>query len=169
MRGVVLPSLGSLIFFILAPGTFAGYVPWRISRWQLGAPLLGWAGGAAGGALVIVALAALVDCFARFALQGRGTPAPIFPPERFVASGLYRHVRNPMYVAVVSLIVGQGMVFGSRTLLEYATVVWAGFHAFVLLYEEPTLSRRFGRSYEAYRDGVSRWWPRLSAWKGPAA
>ena len=79
------------------------------------------------------------------------------PPERLVVSGPYRHVRNPMYVAVLWLIVGQSLVLGSVVLLSYAGVVWLLFHAFVLLHEERVLARRFGASYEAYRGHVGRW------------
>ena len=108
----------------------------------------------------------LVECFGRFALKGRGTPAPIAPPENLVVSGLYRHVRNPMYVAVVCAIVGQALLFGSVVLLEYAGVVWLVFHVFVLGYEEPALRQQFGSLYAAYRENVRRWWPRLTPWQG---
>src|SRR5262245_27003151 len=113
-------------------------------------------------------VAGLVECFGRFALKGHGTPAPIAPPENLVVSGLYRHVRNPMYVAVVCSIVGQALLFGSVVLLEYAGVVWLLFHVFVLGYEEPTLRQQFGSSYAAYRANVRRWWPRLTPWQAPA-
>lgn len=109
-------------------------------------------------------LAALIECFRRFAIEGRGTPAPIAPPKTLVASGLYQYVRNPMYVAVLAVIVGQALVFGSVILLEYAATVWLGFHAFVLLYEEPALHRKFGPSYDIYRANVRRWRPRATAW-----
>ena len=103
----------------------------------------------------------LLDSFARFAIQGLGTPAPVAPPQRLVVSGLYRYVRNPMYVAVVSLIFGQALLFGSISLLEYGFVVWLGFFAFVLVYEEPTLRGKFGKEYEDYCSRVGRWIPRL--------
>jgi protein-S-isoprenylcysteine O-methyltransferase Ste14 len=110
--------------------------------------------------------AAVLDCFARFALEGRGTPAPVAPTENLVVSGLYRHVRNPMYVGVVAAIVGQALWFGSPVLLEYAVLVWLAFFAFVVLYEEPTLRRRFGPAYDNYRANVRRWWPRMTPWRG---
>jgi protein-S-isoprenylcysteine O-methyltransferase Ste14 len=157
--------LGSLVFFFVAPGTLAGWVPYLLSRWRIQSPLLGVPGERlAGGVLVGMGVAGLADCFGRFALKGRGTPAPVAPPENLVVSGLYRHVRNPMYVAVLCVILGQALFFGSLVLLQYAGVVWLLFHAFVLVYEEPTLRQRFGSSYEAYRANVRRWWPRLTPW-----
>ena len=160
--------LGSAAF-LAVPGVVAGLVPWWISGWRLRpaslpAETLRWLGAA----LIALGAAALVESFARFALRGRGTPAPAFPTERLVASGLYRHVRNPMYVAVVAVILGQALVFGSVALLEYGAVVWLMFHLFVALYEEPTLRRSFGADYEAFRAAVPRWIPRLTPWRGPA-
>jgi Phospholipid methyltransferase len=108
----------------------------------------------------------LLDSFARFALQGLGTPAPISPTRHLVVTGLYRHVRNPMYVSVVSLIVGQGLLFGNLRVLEYGFAVWLAFHLFVLLYEEPTLRSTFGAGYEAFCANVPRWIPRLRPWQG---
>src|SRR5690242_1699773 len=92
-------GLGSVIFFLIAPGFVAGLVPWRISRWQLHPAFLGWlAFRLAGVALIALGTPALLDSFARFALQGRGTPAPVLPTKHLVVTGLYRYVRNPMYV-----------------------------------------------------------------------
>src|SRR5215813_8685176 len=100
-----LALLGSAIFLVIAPGTLAVYIPWTFTRWHLQAPLLGfvpfrWLGVA----FIAAGLPVLLDSFARFALQGLGTPAPIAPPQRLVVTGLYRYVRNPMYVAVSLLI-----------------------------------------------------------------
>lgn len=159
--------LGSLLFFCLAPATVAGYVPWTLTRWRVEPPLLGLTGGRWVGWLLIAAGAiAVVECFGRFALQGLGTPAPVAPTTTLVVSGLYRYVRNPMYVGVVSAIVGQALVLGSTALLGYAALVWLLFHAFVVLYEEPTLGRQFGASYAEYRAHVRRWWPRGTPWRG---
>lgn len=156
------PVIGSLIFFCIAPGTVAGLLPYVLSRWRFGPAFLGIeAVRYIGGALIAVGLACLVACFARFALEGRGTPAPVAPTQTLVISGLYRYVRNPMYVAVVTIIVGQALLFASRSLLIYAAVVWLCFHLFVLIYEEPTLRRRYGEAYEAYRARVPRWLPRF--------
>ena len=116
-------------------------------------------------ALGVGGLAVLLDSFARFALRGLGTPAPVLPPSRLVVTGLYRHVRNPMYVAVVSLIVGQGLVLGDPRVIGYGACVWLAFHLFVLGYEEPTLRRTFGAEYERFCANVPRWIPRLRPWR----
>ena len=167
VSGKVGPLLGSLVFFVVAPGAVAGWVPYLLSEWRIQPPLLGVPGGrVVGGLLAAFGVAILVECFWRFASEGRGTPAPIAPTETLVVSGLYRHVRNPMYVAVLAVIAGQAMLFGSVVLLAYAAGVWLFVHGFVLLYEEPTLGRKFGRSYEAYRVNVRRWWPRIRPWRG---
>jgi len=161
----ILATLGSAIFLVIAPGIVAGYVPWRICGWHLGAPLLATSAFRIVGVLLIVAgLPVLLDSFARFALQGLGTPAPIFPTRHLVVNGLYRYVRNPMYVAVVSLVVGQGLFFGNVRVLEYGIAVWAAFYLFVLIYEEPTLRNTYGPEYEQFCAHVPRWIPRLRAW-----
>ena len=106
--------LGSAIFLVVAPGTVAVYVPWIICHWHFAPPLLGLFSLRVIGALMIVAgLPVLLDSFARFAIQVLGTPAPVAPPQHLVVTGLYRNVRNPMYVAVSSLIFGQGVLFGN--------------------------------------------------------
>lgn len=162
MRSRAASVLGSLLFLVVAPGTLAGLLPWWITRWRLLPPLLGWSGlRVLGGLLVLLGVTVLLESFGRFALQGRGTPAPVLPPERLVVRGFYRHVRNPMYVAVTSLILGQGLLLGSAAVLQYALVVLLGFHLFVLAYEEPTLRRQFGAEYESYCADVRRWLPRL--------
>jgi protein-S-isoprenylcysteine O-methyltransferase Ste14 len=167
LRDVIGPILGSIAFFILAPGTVAFWVPWRITRWEMASPLLGLAAlRPAGVVLALLGLAGLVESFGRFAIHGRGTPAPVRPPTRLVVTGLYRYVRNPMYVAVLSIVVGQALFFGSRRLLIYAAAVWAATSLFVRLYEEPALRQRFGADYAAYCGAVRRWWPRLSPWRG---
>src|SRR5277367_5787740 len=106
--------LGSAVFLVIAPGVVAGYIPWAICRWHVQAPLLGIRGLRMPGVLLMaVGVPVLLDSFARFALQGLGTPAPVFPTRHLVVTGFFRHVRNPMYVAVASLIFGQGLFFGS--------------------------------------------------------
>lgn len=115
--------------------------------------------------LIAAGLGVLLDSFARFALQGIGTPAPPLPTRHLVVSGLYHHVRNPMYVAVVALILGQGAFFRSLWVVEYGALVWLCFHLFVLAYEEPTLARQFGEEYETFRAHVPRWLPRLTPWR----
>jgi protein-S-isoprenylcysteine O-methyltransferase Ste14 len=163
-----LAILGSAIFLVIAPGIVAVYMPWRICRWHLESPLLGTSVFRLVGVLLIAAgLPVLLDSFARFALQGLGTPAPIFPTRYLVVSGLFRYVRNPMYVAVLLLILGQGLLFGSVRVLEYGIAVWVGFYLFVLIYEEPTLRNSYGREYEEFCANVPRWIPRLRPWRGP--
>jgi protein-S-isoprenylcysteine O-methyltransferase Ste14 len=157
--------LGSLAFFVVAPGAVAGGLPYWLTRWRVEPPFLGLAAlRVVGGLLVCAGLASVVESFVRFALVGIGTPAPVAPTRHLVVSGQYRHVRNPMYVAVVATIVGQALVFGSVELLQYAAVVWLAFHAFVRLYEEPALAAQFGAPYDEYRRHVRRWWPRLRPW-----
>jgi protein-S-isoprenylcysteine O-methyltransferase Ste14 len=160
---------GSAVFLVIAPGFVAGLVPWWISHWRLASPFLGLQVlRVAGGVLICLGLIGLLDSFARFALQGLGTPAPVFPTRHLVVTGLYRYVRNPMYVAVVSAIVGQGLLFGNIRLLEYGALVWLLFHAFVLAYEEPVLRATFGSEYEVFCKEVPRWIPRVAPWKGHA-
>lgn len=159
--------LGSLVFLVLAPGTVAGYVPWLISRWRF-APIEGPLRVAAlilGALLIAAGLPVLLDSFARFALQGLGTPAPVAPTQNLVVTGLYRRVRNPMYVAVTSLILGQALLFGNLRVFLYGLFVWLAFHLFVLFYEEPTLRRTFGPQYETFCSNVPRWIPRITPWK----
>jgi protein-S-isoprenylcysteine O-methyltransferase Ste14 len=147
---------------LLAPGTVAGLVPWWISGWRVQAPLLGFSTFRWLGTLLIVAgLPVLLDSFARFAWKGLGTPAPVFPTRHLVVSGLYRYVRNPMYLAVAAVIFGQGLLFGDLRVLEYGILVWIAFHLFVLFYEEPVLRRSFGAEYESFCTHVSRWVPRF--------
>src|SRR5512138_108515 len=113
--------LGSLLFLVVAPGTVAGLVPWWITRWRVQRPLLGAVElRLLGAVLLALGAAALLESFARFALRGLGTPAPVLPPRHLVVSGLYRHVRNPMYVGVVSVILGQALLLGDAKLLAYA-------------------------------------------------
>src|SRR5881397_4246040 len=115
----------SAIFAIIAPGTVAGIVPWWISRWKIQAPFLHFYGFRVIGVLfILLGLPVLLDSFARFALQGLGTPAPPFPTRHLVVTGLYRYVRNPMYVAVVITILGQGLTLGNVNVLEYGALVW---------------------------------------------
>jgi hypothetical protein len=94
-----------------------------------------------------------------FLVEGFGTPAPIAAPERLVVGGVYRYVRNPMYVAILAVIIGQALLLGQLGLLLYAAAIWLIAAAFVRWYEEPTLTRRFGAGYEAYRRAVPAWWP----------
>ncbi len=163
-RGVAL--VGSLVFLLLAPATVAGLLPWWISGWRLQPPFLGVVPlRVVGAALIAGGAAAVLDSFARFALRGLGTPAPLLPPRHLVVTGLYRHVRNPMYVALVSAILGQALLLGEVRLMAYGLLVWTAFHLFVVGYEEPTLLRTFGDEYEAFRANVPRWIPRARGWR----
>src|SRR4029079_1040194 len=117
--------LGSALFFAVAPSVLAGLIPWSITHWEFRPPFFHLQATRAVGMLLIAAgLPGLIDSFARFALQGLGTPAPIAPPQNLVVTGLYRYVRNPMYVAVVAVILGQGILFGDWRLLIYGGLMW---------------------------------------------
>ena len=159
--------VGSIIFLFVAPGIVAGVIPASISQYRMEQPLLGleplsWLGVL----LLILGGVLLLETFSRFALQGLGTPAPIAPTKTLVVTGSYRFVRNPMYVAVVSIILGQGLLLGDVYVLGYGLVVWLVVHLFVLGYEEPTLARDYAEQYDAYRANVRRWLPRLTPWRG---
>ena len=135
----------------------AGVVPWLLTRWDgdeqpLALKILGGIVLAAGAALVL-------ETTARFAFQGRGTPAPWAPPERFVERGSYRFVRSPMYLGVLLLVVGQALLLGREILFAWAVAAWLIFTSFLAFYEEPQLRGRFGATYDDYRRRVRRWVP----------
>jgi protein-S-isoprenylcysteine O-methyltransferase Ste14 len=153
------PALGSALFLLVAPGVAAGLVPWLLTGWDSSDPPV-WI-VVVGAVLIAGGVGVLLHSFARFVVEGAGTPAPVAPTERLVVGGIYRHVRNPMYVAVGATIVGQALVLGRPWLLAYAAAFWAVSAAFVRFYEEPTLIARYGADYEAYRQAVPGWRPRL--------
>jgi protein-S-isoprenylcysteine O-methyltransferase Ste14 len=154
-------ALGSVAFLVVAPGVVAGVIPWWITHWEVEEPLPFWAPfRIAGAALVAVGVLALLDSFRRFVVEGLGTPAPVAPTEELVVGGLYRYVRNPMYVAVAATIFGQALLLGQLVLFAYGAVFVAVVAAFVRWYEEPTLARTHGEQYEAYRRSVPAWIPR---------
>jgi protein-S-isoprenylcysteine O-methyltransferase Ste14 len=154
-------AAGSLVFLFVAPGVVAGLVPWLLTGWEVRDPLRHWAPLRVLGMILLAAGAVvLLNAFARFVVEGIGTPAPVAPTERLVVGGLYRFVRNPMYLAVASTIVGQALALGQLVLLPYAAAFLAVVAAFVHWYEEPTLLRVFGERYEEYRRAVPGWWPR---------
>jgi protein-S-isoprenylcysteine O-methyltransferase Ste14 len=159
----VAPILKTLVFVILAPGTVLVWVPYVLLGKNILLPVA-WARWLAFLPLVL-GVAVLAKCAWDFAVVGLGTPAPIDPPKSLVASGLYRYVRNPMYVAIALVLGSEALLFGSRRLLMYALCVVACFVLFVMLYEEPALRRKFGASYETYCRAVPRWIPRLTAWQ----
>lgn len=152
-------ALGSLLFLVIAPGTVAGYIPLVLLRngpqietgifaylafpfWLIGSIILLW-------------------CFWDFTFKGHGTPAPIAPPTELVATGFYRYVRNPIYVSLLAILIGHFLWFGYWNLLIYAIIVFIGFNLVVAYYEEPTLKRKFGASYENYLKRVPRWIPKF--------
>jgi protein-S-isoprenylcysteine O-methyltransferase Ste14 len=153
-------SAGSAAFLVIAPGAVAGLVPWWLTRWRPGAAYPA-AARITGAVLIAAGAAVILAAFAQFAIQGQGTPAPPAPTEHLVVRGLYRYVRNPMYLAVLAVITGQALVLSRPVLLGYAAAVAAAFVAFVVGYEQPTLARRYGAEYQAYRQAVPGWWPRL--------
>jgi protein-S-isoprenylcysteine O-methyltransferase Ste14 len=163
---MLMAILGSALFFMVAPSFLAGLIPYWMTRWEFLPPFFDLPATRAAGILLIVAgLPGLIDSFARFAVQGLGTPAPIAPTQNLVVTGLYRYVRNPIYIAVVAVILGQAILFGDWRLLIYGGLMWLAFHAFVLAYEEPVLAESFGTQYEDFRANVPRWIPRLSPWR----
>jgi protein-S-isoprenylcysteine O-methyltransferase Ste14 len=159
-------AIATGIFFLIAPGTIAGLFPWSITRWHIEStgpwslPLEIF-----GGLLLLAGLAVLTESFVRFVVKGLGTPAPPLPTRHLVISGLYRYVRNPMYIAVVAVIIGQALLFGNVSLLAYGAFVCVCFHLFVIGYEEPSLRARFGIQYENFCAAVPRWIPRLRPWE----
>jgi protein-S-isoprenylcysteine O-methyltransferase Ste14 len=157
-------ALGSVLFLVVVPGVVAGLIPWSITHWHLdpAAPFI----RIAGALLIATGVGFLLHAFARFVTEGIGTPAPVAPTERLVIGGVYRYVRNPMYLAVGATIVGQALLFGEPALLGYAALFAAIVFSFVRLYEEPALTEQFGESYEAYRHSVPGWLPRLHPWDG---
>lgn len=162
MRSAWAAAGATTVFFFVAPFIIAGLVPRWITRWQFSPAPWGWQGFRwIGAAIAAAGTAVLIEAFVRFVRHGRGTPAPPLPTEHLVVTGLYRRVRNPMYLGVLAAIAGQALLFGSRDLLVYLAVVAAGFHLFVLAYEEPTLRARYGAEYERYCRDVRRWWPRF--------
>jgi protein-S-isoprenylcysteine O-methyltransferase Ste14 len=153
-------AAGSVLFLAVAPGMVAGVVPWLLTGWSsAGAPAwlqaVGWVTLAAGAAV-------LLEAFGRFVVEGVGTPAPAAPTEKLVVGGLYRYVRNPMYLAVAAVILGQAALLGRWSLVVYALAFGATVWSFVHWYEEPTLRQQFGTEYEDYLRAVPAWWPRRS-------
>lgn len=153
-------AVGSAAFFLVAPGTVVGVIPWLITRWHMSDSLWQIAIGAL---LVVAGLIPLVFAFIEFA-KAHGTPMPLAPPDRLVVAGFNRYVRNPMYVGLLVAILGQALLFDSVGLVIYAAVVWLATASFVRWYEEPNLSRRYGSDYEIYRRNVPAWIPRLRPW-----
>jgi protein-S-isoprenylcysteine O-methyltransferase Ste14 len=157
------PAVGTMIFTLMVPGTVVVLVPYLLSSgWTMGPPLLGWKGTQWLGAIIgFIGSPMFVRFLLHFVTEGHGTPAPIAPTEHLVVGGPFRRVRNPGYIGVLAMVVGQGLFFGSAAVLAYATCLAIGFHLFVVFYEEPTLRRQFGTQYDEYCRRVPRWVPRL--------
>jgi protein-S-isoprenylcysteine O-methyltransferase Ste14 len=159
-------AMRSIAWAIALPGLFAGYVPWRFFglaqvHLTLSDPLhlLG---------LISIALGAglLAACIWEFAHSGRGTLAPLDPPTQLVVRGLYRYVRNPMYLSVTTIVFGELLLTRSLGLLTYWVIWFVFVNFFVIGYEEPTLRRQFGASYGRYTETVGRWIPTFRSRQG---
>jgi protein-S-isoprenylcysteine O-methyltransferase Ste14 len=158
-KRAVMTALKSLLFLIVAPGMVAGYIPlvWLSSGPRVEIGFFAYLAFP----LWLVGSAILLWIFWNFLREGRGTPSPTDPPKELVAVGFYRYVRNPMYVGIIMMLIGYFLWFGYWSLLIYTGIVFVIIHLFVTLYEEPTLKRKFGASYETYMNHVPRWIPRL--------
>lgn len=153
--------LRALLAFLALPGLVAGVLPWVIAQvapWGVaGAPV-------PGGLVYAAGFAAVAWCARDFYVSGKGTLAPWSPPERLVIVGFYRFVRNPMYVAVVTALIGAAITTGTYACMAYAAAIAVGFHVRVVSHEEPWLARVFPEDWRRYRANVPRWIPRLSPW-----
>lgn len=158
-------ALRAVFFALLMPGTVLIVIPWLLLRGQPSSGHRLDPPAVVGAALAIAGALVLLVCIRDFAVSGRGTLAPVDPPRKLVRVGLYRHVRNPMYLGVLAMLVGEAVFFESPVLGFYAAVVALAFHLFVVLLEEPTLRSSFGADYERYRASVPRWIPRLRPWE----
>src|SRR3954447_1240611 len=155
---------GTLVFLVLTPGVVAGLIPAVITGWRI--PWTGawlWPVAIGAGVVVLSAVAVLLDAFVRFA-RADGTPAPPMPTAHLVVVGPYRYVRNAMYLAVLAIILGQALLFGSVGALIYAGIVLLAVVLFVLGYEQPTLELEYGEEYQEYRRNVRGWIPRVRPW-----
>ena len=164
MATVRTSAVVSILFTLFGgPGLVLVLMPWYITRFRISAGQSpAWI--VASAVLIAAGLAPLLESVARFVIAGRGTLMPAVPTEHLVISGLYRYVRNPMYVGVITALAGQALLFRSPHMLVYLGIVWLIMHAFVCFYEEPTLARRYGEDYERFRSHVPRWIPRLRPW-----
>lgn len=165
-RRRMLAAAGSSLFFALAPGIVAGVVPWMLTGWEVRDPSHWLPLRIVGAVGLAFGVAVMIHAFVRFVVEGLGTPAPAAPTERLVVGGLYRHVRNPMYLAVAAAIVGQALLLGQAGLILYGAAITLANAAFVHRYEEPTLLRQFGPQYATYRQAVPGWLPRWRPWHG---
>ena len=154
--------LKTLIFTVIVPGTVTVLVPYLLlSSRNAPPPLQIGPLRYLGVPVLLIGVAIYFWCAWDFTFAGRGTPLPLDPPKELVVRGLYRYVRNPMYVGIVSLLLGEALLFQSRWLLEYAVAAFIFYHFLIILYEEPTLRRKFGEPYKGYCETVPRWIPKL--------
>lgn len=155
-------TIKTVLFTVVMPGSVVGWLPWFVIT-SGGTPLAWYTVGERhllGFLPLTLGLALYITCATGFVVEGRGTPAPIDPPRTLVVNGPYRWVRNPMYVAMLAILLGEVMLSASARLLAYAAVVFAAFHLFITLYEEPKLASLFGDEYRDYTRRVPRWlWP----------
>lgn len=166
------PLARTFLFTVVVPGTVTVLVPYGILRSDPPATLPLGVLRIVGAQLMVLGAWVYLRCAWDFAVVGRGTPAPVDPPRELIARALYRYVRNPMYLGVLAVVVGEALFFESLRLLQYAAALAAGFHLFVVLYEEPALRRQFGESYRRYLETVPRWIPRRpreSSWRANGA
>ncbi len=166
-RSLVGPILGTIVFVILVPGSVIVWAPWAMTDWRIAPPLLGlealrWLGVL----LFLAGVPVFVDFLVRFVKDGLGTPAPLAEPVNLVVTGLFQYVRNPGYVGVVAMIVGQALFFGAALVMIYAGAVALVFHLFVVFWEEPHLRRKYRVAYVDYCERVPRWLPRLGLRSG---
>jgi protein-S-isoprenylcysteine O-methyltransferase Ste14 len=155
-------AIASAAFFVAAPGTVVGLIPWLITRWEIADSTPIWQ-IIIGVLLIVAGLIPPVHAFVQFVKAG-GTPMPIAPTQRLVVTGFNRYLRNPMYAGLITAIVGQALVFGSWWLGLYAAAFWVITGSFVRWYEEPTLAREYDGEYEEYRRNVHAWLPRWRPW-----
>jgi len=159
------PAILSLVFVLfVGPGPVMVVVTGFLAGWRVHPSIfrlqpLRWIGFA----LISLAAPVLAESVVRFVRKGKGTPAPVLPPKHLVVSGAYRYVRNPMYVAIVVALVGEGLALGSALILGYSVVIAVAFDLFIRFYEEPHLRKVFGTEYEEYRRSVRRWIPSVRA------
>ena len=155
----------SLLFtFCGGPAVVLLLMPWYITHFQISATG-SLARNIPAVVLITIGLIPLFESIWRFIVVGRGTLMPAVPTERLVVSGLYRHVRNPMYLGVVTALTGEALLFASRHMLVYLAIIWSIMHGFVCFYEEPRLAGTHGEEYSRFKRNVPRWIPRLAACK----
>jgi protein-S-isoprenylcysteine O-methyltransferase Ste14 len=157
--------LRTILFTLLVPGTVLGLVPFALAASTKGLRIDLGTAHLMGLTLLLPGIAIIISCFIDFVRRGRGTPAPYDPPRRLVVGGLYTYVRNPQYVGVILVAVGEAILCGRMLLFGYAAFLAVGYHLFVWCYEEPTLRRKFGEEYVQYCAAVSRWLPHRSSFR----